>query len=208
LVKIPTTQELNTGLQRGRGTGAFDFGLVAALDGRLSRYINLSVNVGFIKKGDPQAEDMNFGPLCAGCGVIQGFGSSERSLDLPNELRAGVGFDFPLSQYLQLITEVNSTTFVSSRTPSLQDNNPIDLVAGARIFPVRWFGISAAYQRHINWFSNSDTVHGPDGFIFGLSMGHLNSRKERVPPPPPNQPPSVALAVGPVPPESAGLLPP
>src|SRR5215468_8523350 len=42
LVKIPTTQELNTGLQRGRSTGAFDFGLVAAVDGRLSRYINLS----------------------------------------------------------------------------------------------------------------------------------------------------------------------
>src|SRR6266540_2318935 len=145
LVKIPTTQELNTGLQRGRGTGAFDFGLVAAVDGRLSRYINLSVNAGFIKKGDPQAEDMNFGPLCVGCGVIQGFGASERSLDLPNELRAGVGFDFPLSQYLQLIAEVNSTTFVGSRTPSLQENDPIDLVAGARIFPARWFAISAAY---------------------------------------------------------------
>src|SRR5262244_1896303 len=182
LVKIPTTQELNTGLQRGRGTGGFDFGLIAAVDGRLSRYINLSANVGFIKKGDPKAEDMNFVPLCVGCGVIQGFGSSERSLDLPNELHAGVGFDFPLSQYLQLITEVNSTTFVGSRTPSLQENDPVDLVAGARIFPARWFAISAAYQRHLNWFSDLDTVHDPDGFIFGLSMGHLNSRGE--PPPP------------------------
>ncbi|HKC86008.1 MAG TPA: PKD domain-containing protein, partial [Blastocatellia bacterium] len=207
LVKIPTTQELNTGLQRGRGTGGFDFGLIAAVDGRLSRYINLSANVGFIKKGDPKAEDMNFGPLCVGCGVIQGFGSSERSLDLPNELRAGVGFDFPLSQYLQLITEVNSTTFVSSRTPSLQENDPVDLVGGARIFPARWFAISAAYQRHVNWFSDRDTVHNPDGFIFGLSMGHLNSRGEPPPPPPPpNQPPSVALTVGSVTPGSADLL--
>jgi PKD domain len=206
LVKIPTTRELNTGLQRGRGTGAFDFGLVAALDGRLSRYINLSANVGFVQKGDPRADDMNFGPLCVGCGVIQGFGDSERSLDLPNEFRSGIGLDFPLSQYLQLITEVNSTIFVGSRTPSLRENDPLNLVAGARIFPARWFGISAAYQRHVNWRKRQDLVHDPDGFIFGLSFGHLNSRGEPVPPAPPNQPPAVALAVGPVTPGTADLL--
>src|SRR5262249_31674486 len=156
---------------------------------------------------DPQAEDMNFGPLCAGCGVIQGFGASERSLDLPNELRAGAGFDFPLSQYLQLITEVNTTTFVGSRTPSLQENDPIDLVAGARIFPARWFAINAAYQRHVKRFSDLAKVHNREGFIFGLSMGHLTGRGDPAPPPPPpNQPPVVALTVGPVTPGSADLL--
>jgi PKD domain-containing protein len=206
MFKIPTTRELNTGLQRGRGTGAFDFGLIAALDGRLDRYINLSANVGFIKKGDPRADDMNFGPLCVGCGVIQGFGASDRSLDLPNEVRTGVGIDFPLSQYLQLIAEVNSTIFVGSRTPSLIENDPLNGVAGARIFPARWFAISAAYQRHINWRKRQDVVHDPDGFIFGLSLGHLNSRGEPVPPPPPNQPPAVALTVGSVTPGSSDLL--
>jgi PKD domain-containing protein len=207
LFKVPTTRELNTGLQRGRGTGAFDYGVVAAFDGRLDRYINLSANVGFIKKGDPQADDMNFGPLCVGCGVIQGFGSSERSLDLPNELRTGVGIDFPLSQYLQLIAEVNSTVFVGSRTPSLIENDPLNLVAGARIFPARWFGISGAYQRHVNWRKRQDLVHGPDGFIFGISLGHLNSRGEPPPPPPPpNAPPVVALTVGLVTPGSTDLL--
>ncbi|HEX2490541.1 MAG TPA: PKD domain-containing protein [Blastocatellia bacterium] len=207
LFKVPTTMELNTGLQRGRGTGAFDYGVVAAFDGRLDRYINLSANVGFIKKGDPQADDMNFGPLCVGCGVIQGFGSSERSLDLPNELRTGVGIDFPLSQYLQLIAEVNSTIFVGSRTPTLIENDPLNLVAGARIFPARWFGISGAYQRHVNWRKRQDLVHGPDGFIFGISLGHLNSRGEPPPPPPPpNAPPVVALTVGSVTPGSTDLL--
>jgi PKD domain-containing protein len=205
MVKIPTTRQLNTGLERGRGTGGFDFGLIAAVDGRLSRYINLSGNIGFIKKGDPQADDMNLGPLCAGCGVIQGFGASERALDLPNELRTGIGIDFPLSQYLQFIAELNSTVFVGSRTPSLIENDPFDLVLGARIYPVRWFGIHAAYQRHLNQ-SNRDVVHNPDGFIFGLSLGHMNSRGERMPPPPPNQPPTVSLAVGAVTAASADLL--
>jgi hypothetical protein len=193
VVKIPTTRELFTGLQRGRGTGAFDYGLIAALDGRLHKYINLATNIGFIKKGDPRAENMNLGPLCAGCGVIQGFGRSERSLDLPNELRAGVGFDFPLSQYLQFIVEVSSTHYVGSRTPSLLKNSPVDFVAGAKIFPARWLSISAAYQRHLNWFSDLDRVHGPDGFIAGLSFGHVNKREEPVLP---NQPPTVALGLG------------
>jgi outer membrane protein OmpA-like peptidoglycan-associated protein len=193
LLKIPTTRELNTGLERGRGTGNFDYGVIAALDGRLHKYINLATNIGFIKVGDPRAEDMNLGPLCVGCGVIRGFGSSESALDLPNELRAGIGFDFPVSQYLQFIAEVKSTHYVSSRTPSLLKNSPVDLVAGARIFPARWLAISAAYQRHLNWNSNLDQRHSPNGFIAGLSIGRANERKEPILP---NQPPTVALGVG------------
>jgi outer membrane protein OmpA-like peptidoglycan-associated protein len=203
LLKIPTTRELHTGLERGRGTGNFDYGVIAALDGRLHKYINLSTNIGFIKVGDPQAEDMNLGPLCAGCGVIQGFGSSERALDVPNELRAGIGFDFPVSQYLQFIAEVKSTHYVSSRTPSLLKNSPVDLVAGARIFPARWMAISAAYQRHLNWFSDIDRRHSPNGFIAGFSIGHANERKEPILP---NQPPTVSLAVGSVTPGQSDLL--
>ncbi len=193
LLKIPLTRDLYTGLERGRGTGGFDYGVIAAFDGRLHKYINLSTNIGFIKKGDPKAENMNLGPLCAGCGVIQGFGSSERSLDIPNELRSGIGVDFPLSQYLQFIVELSSTHYVGSRTPSLLRNSPVDFVAGARIFPTRWISISAAYQRHLNWFSNLDSHHGPNGFIAGLSIGHVNKREE---PLLPNQPPTVALALG------------
>ncbi|MCG3159293.1 MAG: hypothetical protein JMDDDDMK_00279 [Acidobacteria bacterium] len=203
LLKIPTTRELNTGLERGRGTGNFDYGVIAAFDGRLHRYINLSTNIGFIKVGDPRAEDMNLGPLCVGCGVIQGFGRSERSLDLPNELRAGIAFDFPLSQYLQFITEVRSTHYVSSRTPSLLRNSPVDFIGGARIFPYRWLSISAAYQRHLNWFSDLDTRHDPNGFIFGVSVGHTNKREEPILP---NQPPTVTLGLGAISPVSSDLL--
>ncbi|MFN0122502.1 MAG: transporter [Blastocatellia bacterium] len=193
IFKIPTTRELNTGLERGRGTGGFDYGLVAAFDGRLHKHINLSANVGFTKIGDPRAEDMRLGSLAGGAGVIQGFGSSGRALDLPNQFRTGIGLDFPLSQYLQFIVELRSQTAVGSRTPSLLQNNPVDVIAGARIFPARWFSISGAYQRHLNWMSNFDKLHGPDGFIFGLSLGHVNARENPVPP---NDPPVIALELG------------
>jgi PKD domain len=207
LLKIPSTQELNTGLERGRGTGAFDFGVIAALDGRLHKYINLSTNIGFVKKGDPSASDMNLGPICVGCGdannVIQGFGRSDRALDLPNELRSGIGVDFPLSPYLQFIAEVSSTHYVGSRTPSLYKNSPVDLVAGAKIYPVRWLAVSAAFQRHLNWASQLDTIHGPNGFIAGVSVGHTNAREEPVLP---NQPPTVVLEVGAITPGSSDVV--
>ena len=191
--KIPTTRELHTGLERGRGTGNYELGAIAAFDGRLHKYINLSANTGFIKRWDPSADNMVLGPLCAGCGVIQGFGSSERALDIPNEMRNGLAVDFPLSQYLQFIAEISSTYYIGSETPSLLTNNPVDLVAGARIYPARWFSISAAYQRHLNWQSNLDTRHSANGFIFGLSVGRANAREEPILP---NQPPTVALEVG------------
>ena len=193
VLKIPTTRELSTGLERGRGTGGFDYGVIGVVDSRLHRYINLSANIGYIKVGDPRAEDMNLGPLCVGCGVIQGFGSSDKALDLPNELRSGIGFDFPLSRYLQFITEVRATHYVGSRTPSLFKNSPVDFIAGARIFPTRWISISAAYQRHLNWFSDLDVHNSPNGFIAGFSIGHMNDRKE---PPKPNNPPTVSLGLG------------
>lgn len=189
--KIPTTRTLNTGLERGRGTGAFDYGLILAMDGRLNKYINLSTNIGFIKKGDPRAEDMRLGPLGGGS-VPQGFGRSERALDLPSEWRSGVAVDFPLSQYLQFSAEVNATKYVGSRTPSLLKNDPVDLIVGARIYPARWFAIHAAYQRHLNWMERFDRGN-PNGFIFGISVGHVNNREPAILP---NQPPTVALEVG------------
>jgi hypothetical protein len=196
LFKIPTTRELNTGLERGRSTGAFDYGLVLALDGRLHKHIHLSTNTSFIKRGDPRAEDMRLGPLAGGAGVIQGFGRSERALDLPNEWRSGIGIDFPLSQYLAFAAEITATRYVGSSTPRLLINNPVDLVAGARIFPTRWWSITAAYQRHLNWMSEFDENTGsPDGFIFGLSLGHVNSREPAILP---NNPPTIAITVGPV----------
>jgi hypothetical protein len=55
VVKVPITRDLFPGLENGRSTGSWDYGMIVAFDGRLNKYINLSSNVGFIRKGDPQA---------------------------------------------------------------------------------------------------------------------------------------------------------
>lgn len=203
LLKVPITRDLYPGLENGRSTGAWDYGMIAAFDGRLNKYINLSSNIGFIRKGDPQARFMNLGPLCAGCSVIRGYGQSDKALDLPNEIRSGVAVDFPVSQYLQFIAEINTTTFVGSRTPALLTTNPVDLVGGARLFPTRWLSISAAYQRNLNSFNNINRRFGTNGFILGLSVGRTNKREEPILP---NQAPTVALTVGPVTKGSNDLL--
>jgi hypothetical protein len=202
IFKIPLKSDLFTALQRGRSTGAFDYGLIAAFEGRLSRHINLSTNIGFIKKGDPSADDMVLGPKCIGCGTIQGFGDSDLALDIPNEVRAAIGVDFPLTQYLQGIVEINSTLWVGSRTPNLLQNSPVDLVAGVRVWPTRFISLSAAFQRHLNWMSEFDNGT-PNGVIAGFSVGHANAREEPILP---NQPPTVAIEIGTITPASTDVV--
>jgi hypothetical protein len=120
-------------LQRGASPGGDigDFGLIFAIDGRLSRSVNLSANLGYILNSNPKIGDA----------VI---------LDRPNELLTGVGFDFPINRHFQVIAEVRSTHYVGSHTKNAFENEPIDVLAGLRIFPRRWMGFGFAYRYHTN----------------------------------------------------------
>jgi hypothetical protein len=121
-------------LQRGASPGGDigDFGFIFAFDGRLSRSVNLSANLGFILNSNPK------GP---GDSVL---------LDRPNEVIAGVGFDFPINRHIQVIAEVRSTQYVGGRTLNAFENSPVDALAGIRVFPRRWWGFGAAYRYHLN----------------------------------------------------------
>ena len=124
-------------LQRGASPGGNvgDFGLVMFVDGRLSRSVNLSANLGYILNGNPK------GDFPVGRRVL---------LDRPDEFIAGVGFDFPINKWFQPIAELRSTQYVGGRTPNAFENSPIDVLAGIRIYPKRWMGFSAAWRYHIN----------------------------------------------------------
>src|SRR5262249_5007663 len=89
-------------LQRGAGPGGDkgDFGVIGFVDGRLSRSVNISANLGYILNSNPKD----------GGGFVL--------LDRPDELIAGVGFDFPINKHYAPIFEVRSTQYVGGRTPN------------------------------------------------------------------------------------------
>ena len=121
-------------LQRGASPGGDigDFGLVFAIDGRLSRSANLSANFGYILNSNPK------------------FPNDAVILDRPDEFLAGVGFDFPITKHFQVIAELRSLQYVGGRTPNAFENSPVDVLAGLRIFPKRWYGFGFAYRYHLN----------------------------------------------------------
>ena len=124
-------------LQRGAGPGGDigDFGLILFVDGRLSRSVNLSANLGYILNSNPKGT----------------FGGTEATLlDRPDEIIAGVGFDFPINKYFQPVLELRSTQYAGGRTLNAFENSPVDALAGVKIYPRRWFGFGLAYRMHIN----------------------------------------------------------
>jgi hypothetical protein len=124
-------------MQRGAGPGGDigDFGLIGFVDARLSRSVNVSVNGGYILNSNPKAT----------------IGGNEFVLlDRPDELIAGIGFDFPINKYFQPILELRSTQYVGGRTPNAFENSPVEALAGVKIYPRRWMGFGLAYRMHIN----------------------------------------------------------
>jgi len=174
-------------LQRGAGPGAQlgDFGLIGAISGRLSQHVTVSGNIGYILNSNPKSEAMGDSVL----------------LDRPDEFLSGVAVDYVINKHVQLIGEARSTIYTGGKTPNAFNNNPVDAIGGVRIYPARWWGIGAAYRRHMNQQDQShfnQTFPGgvhesddPNGFIFQFWAGHRNPR---TPPPPPNQPPTVTVS--------------
>lgn len=120
-------------LQRGASPGSNrgDFGAIFFADARVRKWMNISGNIGAIWNGDVEAGDATL-------------------LDRGNELLSAIAVDFPVNKYFQPILEIRSQHFIGGRTPNAFENNPIDGLAGVRIFPARWLGIGLAYRYHFN----------------------------------------------------------
>jgi hypothetical protein len=126
-------------MQRGAGPGAHlgDIGLIMFASGRLSKSVNLSANLGYILNSNPK------GP------------AGDVLLDRPDEVIAGVGFDFPINKHIQPIAEFRSTQYVGGHTRNAFQNNPIEWLAGVKIYPSRWWGIAGWWRMHLNQQSQS-----------------------------------------------------
>jgi hypothetical protein len=125
-------------MQRGAGPGGSkgDFAFGGFISGRLSRSVNVSANGTIILNSNPKTDAM---------GV-----SDAVLLDRPNELVTGVGFDFPINRHFQPIAELTSDHYWGSKTPNAFPQNPVDALAGIKIYPKRWFGIGAWYRINLN----------------------------------------------------------
>jgi hypothetical protein len=135
-------------LQRGASPGGNrgDLGLVFFADARVRKWLNVSANAGYILNSSVKADFP---------------GGSFTILDRPDELIAGFGADFPVNKFFQPILEFKSLSYVGGRTPNAFENNPMDFLAGIRIFPVRWAGIGLAYRLHTNQ-QDRDSFDGDD----------------------------------------------
>jgi hypothetical protein len=124
-------------LQRGSSPGGNrgDIGVSFFADARLRPWANLSGNVGY------QYNSSVKGDFPGGTFTL---------LDRGDELSAAVGVDFPINKWIQPMFEFRSLQYIGGRTPNAFENNPLDAIAGLRIFPTRWLGFGAAYRWHAN----------------------------------------------------------
>ena len=165
-------------MQRGSGPGANngDINLTFFADSRLAEWANLSANVGYTYTTNPKGK----------------FGSTELTLlDRPDEVQSSVGLDFPVNKYLQYIFELRALHYVGGHTPNAFERNPIDGIAGLRVFPRRWWSLGAAYRYNFNEqdkqsFDNGTPPAGfqtstdPAGFITQLTVGRRDKREASV----------------------------
>ena len=120
-------------LQRGSSPGGSwgDINVTMFAGARLARWANLSANVGYTFTSAVEGESFTV-------------------LDRGDELNASIAADFPVNRYFQPIFELRSTKYIFHRTPNAFENDPIDALAGLRIFPTRWLGFGFAYRWHAN----------------------------------------------------------
>ena len=132
-----------TMMQRGAGPGANkgDINVTLFADARLAKWANLSANVGYTYTTNPKSNAFGGGTFTL--------------LDRPDELLASVGADFPVNRYFQPIVEFRTLKYVGSRTPNALERNPMDVIAGFRVYPARWWGVGLAMRYNANQQSDS-----------------------------------------------------
>jgi hypothetical protein len=138
-------------MQRGSGLGSEwgDIGLTYFIDARATKWANVSFNAGYVYTSKVKG---NFG------------GSDFVIFDPGDELQLSVGVDFPVNKYFQPILEFRSLNYVGGRTPNALEQNPMDAIAGFRVYPRRWFGFGLAYRGNLNqqdagWWGDSSTTN-------------------------------------------------
>jgi len=139
-------------LQRGSSPGG-NWGDLAATffaDSRVAKWMNVSLNAGYRWTSQVKSD-------------LNGSTSTAVLLDRPDELLLAAGVDFPVNKFFQPIGEFRRLQYIGARTPNVFENNPMEGLIGARVFPTRWFSIGGAYRHNFNQ-QDRDSLDNQDGF--------------------------------------------
>ena len=106
-------------------------------------------------------------------------GTNYEILERPDEMLVSIGADLPMNKHFQPIFEWSYLRYIGNRTPNAFQQNPMDGLAGFRIYPRRWWGVGLAYrynfnQQNSNYFnegSNSNSVTLVCGPVSGAGCG-------------------------------------
>jgi outer membrane protein OmpA-like peptidoglycan-associated protein len=190
LIKIPTARNFKE-LAKGRGAGEVDGGPVLILSEQAYGHrLRIHQNIGYTFTRGVHKSDVTV-------------------LDRRDELNLSTGMEIAPWDQVVYIAELNGTVYVGAGTPNLNPVNPLDLRLGARFFFFDGrFHIGGAWQ---TFLTNADTRMGftvvgsgttrmvlpvtikandANGFVAHIGYG---KRPRRIPPPPPNRPPTVNL---------------
>ena len=145
MVRIPTITADNlftsSGLLRGRGAGATDVGGFVIFDAHI-RNATISANFGYMHDGNPKINGVQI-------------------LDRADEFHSRVGLNLALKKHFQFVTELTDEAYVGSRTPNLNQINPLEYRVGVRFFPRSWIQFGGSYQILLNGTNDLDNLQKP-----------------------------------------------
>jgi len=114
-LKIPISRE-DHARGRGRTSGEFEGGPILIFGQESGgKRVRLYENLGYIKTGDPEENDI-------------------KVLDLQNKFLFNLGLSVAINKHAEFVSELLHTHYVGGRTPSLFENDPWELNLGLRFF--------------------------------------------------------------------------
>jgi len=122
---------------------------------RFVNTLNQSVNIGYIRRGDPKI-------------------GNNRLLDRKDSVVMAYGIDTMINPYLQTIGEVRYEKFVGGGTPSVHNANPIDVIVGGRVYPFGFLSGDDDQQTSEKTKRGSRSWFPTIGFAYRHSFGEGN----------------------------------
>ena len=156
---IPTRTTLSDLLDTQGQTGQFNFGLNMALSKTFRRTVTGTFNWGYRFTRDPRVDDLV-------------------AMTQADQMRFGLGFLIFPEKRVQLMSEYNALVFVGDHTQntSFGARDPIELLAGVRLYPWRNVAMDFGYRNTGNLKAHGDR----NGFVVKLGMVHWPEKPKPV----------------------------